>query len=319
MTLGELANTNTTLAEQQSDVLAKTAIQLVQTNYELVTQFDSQDLRRWATAFESGNILQYETLFTEQQRQVLDAFAYNLSSLRLSELPQRIEQGHEVSFWVDSHRPGRAVTQLATVAQASSRQEILSGRELAITLLENCVTTLRDYQQRQDRGEGYVFGTLDQARSSTLAQTAVDLINNVPALADQLPSNYAYQLMTSSYGELWDIHTLIAPPQLAIIDEYVQGLCRTKLTGFQQAIARGFSPLTGVPLDCPNPEAYDQAALFPSPETERLYELYMSPEEAVEMVRIQRLDLRERSEEEWAYLASFGDFVRVVQQDDQRV
>ena len=116
-----------------------------------------------------------------------------------------------------------------------------------------------------------------------------------------------------SYRELFN------PAQIEAIDQYVQAECGSPLSSFPQAVMNyGYDPTTGVPLGA-DPETYDLQQLFPHPQTEQLYEQYMSSEHAAELARIQRqTSLSDRTEEEWTYLEDMTRTVFAVQDNRER-
>lgn len=181
---------------------------------------------------------------------------------------------------------------------AQEQADALAELELCVFHLE----ALREGEQgliENDRPDM----TVEARQRNIVAQTAAMLASNVYAIAVEL-RNETFTTMANSEGiEHWDIDTLLDDRELALIDAYCENLCGSRLSAFIKSVERGFNPVNGVPLSCRNPAAYDQAALFPSPDTEQLYEQYMSPQEAAETARIQRLDARQRTEGEWAYLA----------------
>lgn len=176
-----------------------------------------------------------------------------------------------------------------------------------MTELEHCVfelVNLRDYE-RGEIEDTEPARSIEQRRSNILAQTAAMVASNVYGIASELtPSTFTTMANSDGIND-WDIYTLLDERELGLINDYCASLCRTRFTDFPLAVQRGYDPTNGVPLEYrDNPERYDPAALFPSPQTETLYQnCGMTAEQAAEVARIQRLDLRDRTEEDWRYLS----------------
>ena len=185
------------------------------------------------------------------------------------------------------------------------RRDAVAAQQTLHNTLAFCVDVLEGLRnQCDDDSANFIEGTVEQRVSDILARTAIELVQQTPELFE-LVDWEQLAVLTSALesDELLSYSNLFGPMQITDIDRYVQNHCRSPLTNFPKAVlARGYDPTSGVPLDCPNPETYDLTALFPYPETETLYELYMSPDEASVTARIQRLDPRDRTESAWTFL-----------------
>ena len=207
------------------------------------------------------------------------------------------------------------VDDLDPLDQAQERADALAELEYCVFELKR----LRDIEQGTI-DDDHPQRSLEERRSTLLAQTAAGLASNAYAIAAAL-SPSTFTTMANSDGiEVWDLDTLLGEQELRLVDDYCEALCRTRLTDFPIAVQRGFNPTNGVPFAYyPHPERYDPTALFPSPETETLYEgCGLTAEEAANVVRIQRQDLRDRTAEEWAYLEQLPDLISQRRHDPER-
>ena len=82
-----------TLVERQSDILTRTAMNLVIIAQELVDYFSLSQIGIFAHAVESRELVSYESLFTESQRETIDNLTYALCRSKLSEFPQVVACG----------------------------------------------------------------------------------------------------------------------------------------------------------------------------------------------------------------------------------
>lgn len=146
------------------------------------------------------------------------------------------------------------------------------------------------------------IGTVQQRRETVIAQTARQITAMNDKLAMAMSSERRAAIASPSFEELLNIHTLLEPQEVDLIDTATEPLCGTKLTGFELAIARGYHPVTGLPLECRNSETYSWEAAV-SDSAVDLYAAYgMSEEEAGRVVAIQRTDPQYRGTDDWAFL-----------------
>lgn len=185
--------------------------------------------------------------------------------------------------------------------------------------LHYCVDVLDGWQVAENDGIASEFdGTLAERQDDVLARTAISLILKTPDLSKNLTDSdrEAFSAALNS-SFLLDYEEAFSEEQRAAIDALTTSLCRSPLSGFPQAVARRYSPVSGLIIGSSAP--IDTERLFASPETERLYEQFMSPEEAAKMVRIQRLlDLRDRTEADWKFLEERRDQMIYDYQQRQR-
>lgn len=188
--------------------------------------------------------------------------------------------------------------------QDHNREDVRQEVTDAINELHSCVDILDGWQEAEDAGiTSEIEGTLAERQSDILSRTAIHLIVKINPLSGILePSEMTRFAAVSQADTLLSYEDLFSEEQRAAIDALTTSLCRAPLSGFPQAVARRYSPVDGRTFGTA-PNASSPESLFPGPETERLYEQFMSAEEAAETARIQRRDPRDRREEDWAYLA----------------
>lgn len=196
-----------------------------------------------------------------------------------------------------------------------------SERADALAELEHCVYELVRLQEIEssERENDFPDRSIEHRRNALLAQTAAGLASNVYEIAEALRSATFTTLANCDGIDDWDMNTLFDGRELALIDTYCLNLCGSRLTAFVRSVERKFNPTNGVPLDCPNPERYDPARLFPSTSTDIFLQgCGMAEEHAVEVARLQRMDLRERTEENWEYLEEQLNSLRNSQREQER-
>ena len=220
--------------------------------------------------------------------------------------------GIEALGWNSDTSP---VPQLSPEDQSAERADALGQLEYCVFEL----VRLRDIE-RGDLNDPHPEQSVEQRRNALLAGTAAGIASNVYAIASQLRPETFTAMANQERIEHWDIYTLLDERERRLINDYCESLCRSRLTDFPLAIQRGYNPTNGVPLDFhPHPETYDPATLFPSPQTETLYqEAGMTAEQAIECTRIQRLDIRDRTETDWNYLEQRGSEIVLSQIEQER-
>lgn len=207
-------------------------------------------------------------------------------------------------------------TDYAAKLAAEDTLALAEEQMVCMQSLTYCVSMLRDLQQREAIDDAYDIGSFTERRSTILAQTAADLVLYVEELNQAISGVSIHNLASSDHTELWDYDALLMPQEIERIDDYVQSLCDSRLTGFPQAISRGYNPVTGLLLDCPNPEAFTWEEMVRSAESMALYEAHgLLPEQARQVVEVQCTDPRYRSVEEWALLEETGAQLLAIAQE----
>ena len=176
----------------------------------------------------------------------------------------------------------------------------------SMALLQECVEILLQLQRIENGEEAdlqHHHGTVDSRRANVIAITAQELTTTNYELTTMIRTEP--RLIGGAIAareEPWDINDLFNTREIALINTCTYSLCGSWLTDFPKSIARGFSPLTGLPLQCPNPEIFSWRSSIPD-NSEALYRrLGLSDYAARRIVDIQRTDPRYRQEEDWEFL-----------------
>ena len=254
----------------------------------------------------------------------LQASASDLAGVVNFELPESdlLELQQAPTTVAESPQPRLyPIDMLDTEYAEMLRQRAEAEEQARLDPLTLCVDILEGLRNQRDDGlENGIDGTVEQRVSDILARTAIELVSDTPELFELVDwAQLAVLTNALESDELLSYCDLFEPTQITAIDECVQSRCGTPLTEFSRAVLdRAYDPTTGVPLGM-DPEHYDPTWLFPSPETERLYEANgLTAEQAAEAARIQRIvDLRERSESDWQYLHDQASFL--IEWPDQQI
>ena len=161
------------------------------------------------------------------------------------------------------------------------------------------------------------FGSIQERRDTVIAQTAKEMVAMNYSLAMAFPAQRRAAIMAASFGELLHIDTLFETDEIEQIDATVETLCGSKLTTFQQAVARGYNPVNGLPVNCPNPESFRWENTIDD-NAVALYQQYgLSEEETQHVVAVQRTDPRYRAEEDWTLLEETRAQLQLIAQEQQ--
>ena len=143
------------------------------------------------------------------------------------------------------------------------------------------------------------FGSVQERRDTVIAQTAKEMVAMNYSLAMAFPAQRRGAIMSASFGELLHIDTLLEAEEIDQIDATVEALCGSKLTVFQRAVGRGYNPVNGLPINCPNPESFRWGNTIDD-NAVALYQQYgLSHDAAQRAVEIQQTDPRHRSDTDW--------------------
>ncbi|MEO0375467.1 MAG: hypothetical protein AAF329_12750 [Cyanobacteria bacterium P01_A01_bin.17] len=175
--------------------------------------------------------------------------------------------------------------------------------------LEACVSCLKSFLLM----EGQEHTDDSEARRESLCQSAISftagqLVQTNEALFRSFPLERIGEIAHASTEDMTaSVNQIYTPEELARINRVTVSLCGSKLTDFIKAVERGYDPVTGLPLECPNPESFSWAATIQEGEETLYQQSVLSEEQASRAVAIQRTDPRYREEEDWAFLEAMRE------------
>lgn len=211
------------------------------------------------------------------------------------------------------HQPNRVISYLSyeeflcIIDGDTPQDEVDQAVYDSVSELNFCAETLKQlYYIDNGLLEEYPgsFGTTQQRRDTLIAQTARQLIEINDTLAMVIPAERRQAIAEATFEELLHLETLFSTVEIDQINRFVHALCRTKLTDFPIAFERGFNPVNGLPLVCPNPASFSWANTVQDGAIGFYQHSGLSLEEAELAVSIQRTDPRLRTEDDWEFLQS---------------
>ena len=184
--------------------------------------------------------------------------------------------------------------------------------------LQTCVSGIRDFIDAFQRANAAISKeTLDNQCNREVNITATLLLELNQALHMSFPRVRIQEIGAASADDTAAIDQIYTPEELERINAVTTRLCGSKLTNFYRAAQRGYDPVTGLPLECPNPESFrwedtvDDTAVS-------LYQHYgLSNEEARRAIEIQRTDPRFRTEEDWILLEETRTQLKLIAQGQE--